>query len=285
MGEPKEILKFLDYHLGLQGAGEDHRSSIIVALEAVHVNQDGRWPNPVIAEYIEKFNCTSPSFVKGTRSIMRPDNPFDLRDWATGLIVLMSSQWFGSPTPIMEPEEMSEFCEHLAVFAVDDLSHGPLAQRWGVTILFEMLRSPEWRKHVVTRFWNTLAYCTLIEEGRESFRWCLRNAVELLEFTRGLSHGEGLRWWYGTLWFHFDKLDTKVRDEVESIARDMSLGDGLSDLNLYLNLIGQEVTRTRKEVDELPKESKLAGFNLELRARLIALEGNYHRLARIAGGQ
>ena len=36
VGEPKEIFKFLDYHLGLQGAGEDHTSSIDLALEAIH---------------------------------------------------------------------------------------------------------------------------------------------------------------------------------------------------------------------------------------------------------
>ena len=44
-----------------------------------------------------------------------------------------------------------------------------------------------------------------------------------------------------------DKLDTTVRDEVERMARDMSLGNGFSDLNLYLDLIGQGVARTRQD--------------------------------------
>ena len=119
----------------------------------------------------------------------------------------------------------------------------------------------------------------------ESFKWCLQNAIELLEFTRGLSDGEGSRWWYGTLWFHFEKLDHTVRGEVERIAREMSSGDGLSDLNLYLNLIGQEVERTRRELDGLTEEGRLYGFDMELRARFVAMEGNYHRLARITAGQ
>ena len=55
--------------------------------------------------------------------------------------------------------------------------------------------------------------------------------MELLEFARGLSDGEGSKWWYGMLRFHHDKLDTMVRDEVERIASDRSLGDGLLDLN------------------------------------------------------
>jgi len=286
VGEPKEILKFLDHHLGLQGTGEDHTSSFASVLEPFLTKlSSGRWPDPLIVECIEKFNCASPSFVSGMRSIIHPRNTFDFRWKVTGLIALTSNQWFDSSTPVMEPEEMSEFCEHLAVYIIDDALHGDFVQKCSVTILFGMLRSPEWRKHVAARFWSVLAYCTLVDEEQESFKWCLRNAIELLEFTRGLASGEGLKWWYGTLWFHYDKLDITVRDEVERIARAMSLGDGLSDLNLYHNLIGQDVVRTRREVDELPKEIRPAGFSVKVRARLVALEGNCHKLARITGGR
>ena len=176
---------------------------------------------------------------------------------------------------------MSEFCEHLAVLAIDDAVHHPNVQRHSATLLFGMLRSPEWRRHIATRFWSTLAHCARVEEERESFRWCLQNAIELLEFTRRLADGEGLKWWYGALWFHYDKLDTMVRDEVERIARDMLQSDGLSDLSLCLDLIGQEIARTRQEVDGLPNEERVADFGVGLGARLIALEGNYSRLARI----
>ena len=282
VGEPKGILKFLDYHLGLQGAGEDHRDSIAFALVGILNEPHEDQANRLIVE-CRKFNCASPSFVRGVRSIMRPDSPLTLRGDAACLFVLVSDQWFNSPVPIMEPEEMSEFCEHLAVLIIDDVLHDPHTQRCGVTILCGMLRSQEWRKCIVTRFWSMFAYCILAEEERESFGWCLRNAIELLEFTRGLPDGEGLKWWYGTLWFHHNKLDPAVRDEVQKIARDMSLNDGLSDLNLYLNLIGQEVARTKQKVDGLPDQDRLNRPGMELRARLIALEGNYHMLARITG--
>ena len=283
MGELKEIFKFLEYHLGLQGAGEDHGSAIRFALGGILAKSRNRRSDPLVVKCVKKFDCAGPSFVGGVRSILRPGNHITLRGRAVGLIALIFDQWFDSPVPLMEPEEMSEFCEHLAVFAIDDVTHAPHVQRRGVTILFGMLRSSEWREHIVTRFWSMLAYCAMADEEQESFKWCLRNAIELLEFTRGLVDGEGLKWWYGALWFHYDKLDTTVRDEVERIARDMSLGDGLSDLNLYHNLIEQEVVRTRQEVDELRNEDKLDRPGIGLRARLIALEGNYNRLGRITG--
>ena len=64
VGEPKEILKFLDHHLGLQGAREDHAPSLIFALDAtVLTSSDGRLI-PVIVECVKNFNCASPSFVR-----------------------------------------------------------------------------------------------------------------------------------------------------------------------------------------------------------------------------
>jgi len=286
LGEPTEILKFLDHHLGLQGAGEDHGSSITSAMDAILVDGwrycDWAQPPPLIVECVGKFDCLSPSFIRGVRSALCPDNAFRLRGRAVDLVSLISNQLFNSPTPVMEPEEMSEFSEHLAVYMIDHVNHGPQIQRRGVTILFEMLRSPEWRKHIATRLWSMFAHSTRAYEKQESLKWCLQNAIELLEFTRELPDGEGLRWWYGTLWFYYDKLDTTVRDEVENIARDMSLGDGLSELNMYLDLIGREVAMVRKEVDDLIMyESRPAEYVMKLRDRLVTLEGNQYRLGRI----
>ena len=146
-----------------------------------------------------------------------------------------------------------------------------------------MLRSSEWRNHIVTGLWSLFAEWTLADEEDVSFQWCLKNAIELLEFTKGSPDAERFRWWYGTLWFHFEKLDPTVRGEVERIAREMSSGDGLSDLNLYLNLIGQETERTQRELAGLTEDDRLDGSGMELRARTVRVEGNYRRLARIAG--
>jgi hypothetical protein len=50
---------------------------------------------------------------------------------------------------------------------------------------------------------------------------CLQNAIKLLEFTRGLPNGGGLKWWHATPWFHHDKLDPKTRGEVVKIAMEI----------------------------------------------------------------
>ena len=65
--------------------------------------------------------------------------------------------------------------------------------------------------------------------------------------------------------------------------REVSLGDSLPDLNLYHNLIEQEVVRTRQEVAELCNEDRLDLCGIGVRAQLIALEGNHNRLGRITG--
>lgn len=286
VGEPKEILKFLDYHLGLHGAGEDHGPSIGFALDASIVQSGGR-PDPVIVECLRNFNCASPSFVKGLRLVMDPGCTVRIRGDAIRFIALISDQWFNSTVPVMEPEEMTQFCEHLAAYMVDDGPRLLLTRKRFFSILLGMLRSPEWRGHIVTRTWSLLADWTLIEEEHESFQWCLQNAIELLEFTKKLPDGEGFRWWYGTLWFHFEKLDPTVKGEVESIAKDMDMssGNGTSDLKLYHNLLGQEVEKVRRELDGFTEVDRLSSSGMKLRSRFVNLEGTWHRLGRITGRQ
>ena len=234
----KRILKFLDYHLGLPWAEADYMPSVTVAFGAIVGGRDD-WPDHLTVECIRNFNCASPSFVKGVRSMMHPNSLLGFQEEAVRLVSLVSNQWFNSTVPVMRPEEMSEFCEHLAMVLVDGNYYGSHVLKSSVTILFGMLRSPEWRKHIVPSLWSVFAHCDLVEEEEESFRWCLRNAIELLDFMRGLPDGEGLKWWYVTLWFHYDKLDITVRDEAERIARDMSRSD-------YLDLIGGVVMDMRK---------------------------------------
>ena len=277
-GEPKEILKFLDYHVGLQGAIEDHETYIGYALASLVRSGEG---DPLTFQCFRDFNWTSRSFVRGVCLMMHPHRPVELRGDISALIALLSDSWFNSSVLATEPEEMSKFCEHYATF-MDGVAHEPDIRTESVTILFGMLRSPDWRNHIVTKFWRVLAYCAQVRDT-ESVRWCLQNAIELLEFTRGLPDGEGLKWWYGTLWLRYDKLDTTVRDEVKRIAADMLLGDGFSDLNLYLSLMQEEVTRTRQELKELPEDDRQWVPGWEMQARLIAMEGNYDQLARITG--
>ena len=275
VGEPKEVLKFLDYHVALQGAGGDYEQAIKDAVQGVFLPNRERI-DPMTLECVRDFNWTSPSFVKGIRSMMQPHNCPYLREHIHGLVALVSDRWFNCSVHVMEPEEMPEFCEHIAM-SLDDSDHTQEVEKEAVTILFGMLRSPEWRKHIVPRSWSVLAYCPLVK-GLESAKWCLQNAVELLNFMEGLP--EGSKWWYWTLWFHYDQLDAATRRVVKTRAKDMVRNNSLSDLNLYLSLIQKEIKRIEEDMDGLYEEEEVRHAEV----RSIALEGNYERLDRIVRG-
>ena len=59
--------------------------------------------------------------------------------------------------------------------------------------------------------------------------------------------------------------------------------DGLSDLNLYLGLMQEEVTRIRQEISELSDIQKRSAIGMNMQALLITMGGNYDQLARITG--
>ena len=279
---PREILRFLDYHLGLQGAGKYHESDINCVLKTLSRrirNIDDL--DPLESRCLRDFNWTSPPFVRGVRSMMQPRTLIPFRKNTVSLVASISDKWFNCSMPIMEPEEMTEFCKHLAI-CMEDAGHGTDVESDGAMILFEMLRSSEWRKHIATEFWSVLAYSTLVEE-LESVKRCLQNATKLWEFARGLDDGEGLKWWYGTLWLHYDKLDTEVQEEVKKAAAGVLRSDRSSDLSLYLSLIEGEISRLQEDMNELPVEERREDYGTKLRARLITMEGNHRQLARIVG--
>jgi len=120
VGEQKGILKFIDYHLGLKAAGEDHMSCLDLALDSTLEQPDNR-VSPLKIECLRDL----PSFVRGVRSAMDPSNATWIRERVVQFISLVHGQWFNSPVPVMEPEEIAEFCEHLAVLMVDDGPHAP----------------------------------------------------------------------------------------------------------------------------------------------------------------
>ena len=86
---------------------------------------------------------------------------------------------------------MSGFRKYLTVLVIGDASDG-LVIRWrGVAILSlkcSARQSGGPHCHQVPEY---TSYCAVVDEEQESFRWCLRNAVELLEFTRGYLMARG----------------------------------------------------------------------------------------------
>ena len=280
VGEPKELVRFLDYHIVLHGSGEDYESYITPALKALLRLQDLDDVHPPTFQCIRGFNWTSPSFVRGICSMIQPQYNPQLRGDTTFLIALVSDTWFDRVASVMNPQEISEFGENMALF-MDQIVHQTHTKKNAVAVLFGMLRSPSWREHIVTRFWKVLAYCNLVG-GLEVVKLCLENAIQLLEFTKGLSlsdDGEGLKWWYGTLWFYYHKLSPTVQAEVKKVAEVIPRNH----LNLYLNLIEDEAGRLRKELNELPEEEIFKDHGINLRDQLVGLQGNYDQLAQIAG--
>ena len=63
----------------------------------------------------------------------------------------------------------------------------------------------------------------------------------------------------------------------------MLRNDGLLDLNLYLSLMQEEVTKTRQQLNELSNRDRQSPIGLGKQAWLITMEGNFDQLARITG--
>ena len=120
---------------------------------------------------------------------------------------------------------VSGFYQHLSVFMIDAARPHQETRKSVFSILFGMIHSPVWRKYVLK------SNCSLDSSRRE-------RRVQVV--------------------FEGRYLDPTARCEAENIVKAIPSGDSLSDLDWYLNLIGQEAERTRRELDGFTEEDRLA---------------------------
>ena len=101
IGEPREILKFLEYHVCPQRAGQDHEPSILSASRALFCLENVDEVDPLA---IEDFDWANPPFVRGIRFLVHSHHPVDIGGHTARLVPLMWERWFDCSVHIVEPK-------------------------------------------------------------------------------------------------------------------------------------------------------------------------------------
>ena len=86
VGDPQEILTFLDHHFDL----------------ATYAS------GPSTIKALGRFDSTKPSFIRGICHVYQDDKPLQLRKAALFFLPLIGERWFNTPHLMMRPDQMEK---------------------------------------------------------------------------------------------------------------------------------------------------------------------------------
>ena len=231
VGDPQDILTFLDYHFALaipDGGTEAQDEPIQNALRALAYAA-----NDETIEALKLFDPTEPSFVRGICYVFQDTRPFQLRKAALFFLPLIGDKWFNTTTPIMDPGELRLLCVDWAS-AVDGIELTHNAQKATLTVLLGMINSPHWRPHIVPNKWKLLEYFTSVPDDSLPLRRCLENP-ELMSAISGARKSAAMALWLAVLWPKYKELIPEVREQLETFTKEVAQGSRRTDLDRYLS--------------------------------------------------
>lgn len=240
--DPQEILTFLKHHFDLATKGGQSQDEPIRSALCLLVHASG----PATEEAIMSFDPTDPLFARGISDVFQDNKPPQLRKAALLFLPLIADRWFDTPRPIMAPDQMRTFCANWAS-AVDAIKHTYDVQKATLTVLFGMIDSPHWRPHVTVEKWTLLEYFTSVPEDSRSLRRCVENP-ELTDVIKNLTNSNVMVHWLAILCWRYEELIPQVQEQLETVVKEIVLGDGRTYLDVCLSVMDSGVKDAKDEL-------------------------------------
>ena len=204
---------------------------------------------PVTIEALKHFDPTEPSFVRGICYVFQDNKPFQLRKAALFFLPLIGDRWFNTPHPIMDPDQMKSLCVGWAS-AVDGIQRTQVATLTALlTVLLGMINSPHWRPYIVTEKWKLLEHFTSIPDDFQPLKRCVDNP-ELMNVIRNVENPDVLVIWLKILWLKYKELIPRVREQLETVTKEVAQGRRRMDLDMYLSVMDSELRKAEEALTQ-----------------------------------
>jgi hypothetical protein len=235
--DPQDLLDFLKLHFDLATQhGQNQDEPIQDALRALAYAS-----GPDTINALKSFDPTETSFVHGVCYAYHDGRPAQLRKAALFFLPLIGDGWFNTPHPIMGTDQMRRFCADW-VSVVDGVEHTRDAHQAILATLFYMINSPHWRPHIVTDNWKLLEYLTSVPDDSQPLRRCLDNPA----LTAAISEVEdpaAVFLWSKILWLKYAELVPEVREQLDTVTRELAQSGRGTDLDKYLEAMDFELRK------------------------------------------
>jgi len=245
--DPENILTFLSHHFELAIAHcQNQDKPIQNALRALVTGS-------VTTGALEDFDPTAPSFIRGICHAFQGNRPDELRKVALLFLPLISDRWFNTYSLPTNSIQMDNFCKDWAS-AVDGNDLTDDVKTAALTALLGMINSSDWRPRIAREKWKLLEHFTLLPDDSQPLRRCLDNS-ELMDAIANVDNPVGITFWLEILWSKCTELPPAVREQLETVTKNIARNEGEADpdtcqphIGRYLLNMNSALRRARDEL-------------------------------------
>lgn len=235
VGDPQDILTFLDHHLNLTTIFGKTRDGAIK--DALHALTHASRFSTIALGYLRP---AEPLFVRGICHALQDNQPLHLRRAALSFLPLISDNWFNTPNPIMEPDQMKSLCMDWAS-AVDGIKRTDDLEQANLAVLLGMIESPHWRPHIIAGKWKLLERFTSIPYNSQPLRRCINNPG-LMDAIRSTGDPAATALWLAILWYNYEELLPQAKERLEVVTKEVA-ESGEMGIETCLSVVGSELER------------------------------------------
>jgi len=278
VGDPKEMLDFLEHCLATQESGvdQDHPIERVFCALAFAADEES-W-----RVILGTVDFSQPLFVKGLCHALRHGAPYLLRRSTVFILPYLDKQLFKADSRVLHsPDQVLALVTGWSSAVIVALKRKPTdsLKKSAATTLFSLVDSPSWRKYIPAERLTILELASVIgDELPDPFHRCLQNPTVLpylVEENRGMSI-----LWVLIQWMNFSSLSNDVRAELEAATAEAWARGRRGDPAAFVSTMDKEIAHVEGEIQTYDPWSFEARV-VKLRGRLEDLQGARKKLVKL----
>ena len=278
VGDPKEILGFLEHCLATQESGivQDHLIERVFCALGFSTDEEA-WRLS-----LEIVNFSQPRFVNGFCHAFRQGAPYLLRRSTVYILPYLDEQLFKADWRIPpSPEQATALISGWASAVTVSLKEKPTdrLKKSAATTLFSLIDSPFWRKYIPGERLTILEHASVIgDEVPDPFRRCLQNP-DVLEYLKEANQGMSILWVL-IQWANYFHLPENIKARLEPDTVEAWARGRRGDPAAFVSTMDKEITRLQREIETYDSWSFETRV-VTLRTRLEDLRGARKKLVKV----
>ena len=244
VGDPRQLLKFLRYHMNERtGVGSQPIYHVFSALVVASDDETDRG--------LASYNFTDSPLVETVIKALENKAFTPLRKLTIFVLVKLDNHLFTTDGAFNGQKKASRFVTAWSS-AIHEFLGDPTyrVEQAVLRVLFAIAHLPFLREHLPKERWALIEYFPKDMYGNPPLQRCLEDP-DIFPYLKPITESRASYFWLAMLWIMHPHLSKEVREQLEEETREVAGGESFRDLQSYIAMFDLYLTNLKAQIDKL----------------------------------